>query len=100
MSPVEPRNNFAGIPQETIQRWFSQAQSDRHGITTGHIQEMVAYGQGDGTKTVTYTRADLTEVHAYVAALGAARHVRNVVSWEPARRPGMPAGAALTMPPR
>ena len=61
--------SFAGIPPVTLQQWLADAQTARHELVTGRRAQMVAYGQGDGTKSVTYTRANLADIDNYIASL-------------------------------
>ena len=61
--------SFAGIPPATLQTWLTQAQTARHQLVTGTKPQVVMYGQGDGTKQVTYTRAKLEDLDAYITSL-------------------------------
>lgn len=61
--------SFVGVPQATLQQWLSQAQTARHKLVTGQLAKVVTYGQGDGTKGVTYTSANLADLDAYIASL-------------------------------
>ena len=64
--------SFVGISTGTLQQWLCEAQTGRHELVTGRRAQMVAYGNGDGTKTVTYTRANLADLDNYIASLMAA----------------------------
>ena len=61
--------SFVGVDTATLNAWLQQAQTARHELVTGRRAQMVAYGQGDGTKTVTYTRSNLADIDAYIASL-------------------------------
>lgn len=50
---------FAGIAPSTLQTWLTNVQQAIQDLTTGGKAETAAYTQGDGSKSVTYTRADL-----------------------------------------
>ncbi|WP_110947425.1 gpW family head-tail joining protein [Pseudomonas bohemica] len=62
-------NNFSGVPQETLQLWLTQSQQALHDLSTGGKGESYRYTQGDGSKSVTYTRANLGDLQAHINAL-------------------------------
>ncbi|WP_225548142.1 gpW family protein [Chromobacterium violaceum] len=59
-------NNFTGIPQVTLQQWLTEAQMALHRLSTGALGESYSYTQGDGTKSVTYTRANLAQLQQHI----------------------------------
>jgi hypothetical protein len=61
--------SFAGVPPATLQTWLTDAQLARHNLMTGALPSVVSYGNGDGTKSVTYTRANLGALDAYIQSL-------------------------------
>jgi hypothetical protein len=61
--------SFVGVPAATLQLWLTDAQTARHQLTTGARPQVIAYGQGDGTKAVTYTRANIADLDNYIASL-------------------------------
>ena len=62
-------NNFSGVPQATLQQWLTESQQALHDLSTGAKGESFSYTQGDGAKSVTYTRADLGALQAHINAL-------------------------------
>jgi gpW len=74
---------FAGVPQATLQTWLGQAQQAYQDLITGAKGEVYAYTQGAGAKSVTYTRANVANLEAYIrelqAALGMTRHARRAI---------------------
>ena len=59
-------NNFTGIPQATLQQWLAAAQQALHDLSTGAKGESYSYTQGDGSKSVTYTRANVEQLQAHI----------------------------------
>lgn len=62
-------NNLTGVPRETLQQWLADAQQALHDLSTGAKGESYSYTQGDGAKSVTYTRANLGELQQYILSL-------------------------------
>lgn len=62
-------NNFSGVPQATLQQWLTESQQALHDLSTGAKGESFSYTQGDGSKSVTYTRADIGALQAHINAL-------------------------------
>lgn len=50
---------FIGVDPATLQTWLTQAQQALQDLTAGGKPETVSYAQGDGSKAVTYTRAQV-----------------------------------------
>lgn len=69
-------NNFSGMPPATLQQWLIEAQQALHELSTGAKGESYSYTQGDGSKAVTYTRADLGALQAHILALQYALGIR------------------------
>ena len=55
---VPRTNNLTGVAPATLQQWLADAQQALHDLSTGAKGESFSYTQGDGSKSVTYTRAD------------------------------------------
>ena len=53
----------------TLQTWLADAQAAYHQLMTGAKPSVVMYAQGDGTRSVTYTRTNVGQLAAYIASL-------------------------------
>lgn len=60
---------FYNVPAATLQTWLLACQQAVQDLTTGGKVQVAAYTQGDGNKSVTYTRADLPALTARIKAL-------------------------------
>jgi hypothetical protein len=58
MSPCRPPE-LIGVPDDTIRAWLLACQQAIQDLTVGGKVQTAAYTQGDGSKSVTYTAADL-----------------------------------------
>lgn len=58
-----------GVPQATLQLWLADAQQAMHALNTGRREVEVAYGQGDGQKSVKYNMASLPQLRIYIQQL-------------------------------
>lgn len=75
MSGLPPNSippEFVGVDTAILQTWLSAAQQALQDLTTGGKPETVSYGQGDGTKSVTYTRANIGQLQQRIRGLGRA----------------------------
>jgi hypothetical protein len=63
---------FAGVSRQTLQAWLTGAQQALQDLTTGGKIEVAGYAQGDGQKSVTYTRADIGALQQRIAGLAQA----------------------------
>lgn len=72
------RSDLAGVPQATLRQWLLDAQTALHQLAIGGKVEAAAYTQGDGSKSVTYTRAQLPQLRAHIALLQSALGIRGV----------------------
>lgn len=73
---VPSTNNFTGVPRETLLQWLGTAQQALNDLNTGAKGESYSYTQGDGSKSVTYTRANLGQLQAYISELQYALGIR------------------------
>ena len=72
MSFYDPAtSDLAQVPLATLQQWQAQTLQALHDLSTGNKVEVAAYTQGDGTKSVTYTRANINDLRAWLAKLNA-----------------------------
>ena len=69
-------NNFTGVSPAVLQQWLSDAQQAMHDLSIGGKGESYSYTQGDGSKSVTYTRANLADLQAHILALQYALGIR------------------------
>jgi hypothetical protein len=51
-------DTYQGIPDATIQQWYSQVLQAEVLVASGGKGEAFSYSQGEGTRSVTYTRAN------------------------------------------
>lgn len=63
---------FAGVDPTTLQSWLSAAQQALQDLTVGGKPQVVSYAQGDGTKSVTYTAADVSRLEQRIRQLARA----------------------------
>ena len=64
-----PYDPYAGWTREAKLAALQSAQQAAIDLATGNKGEAFAYTQGDGSKSVTYTRADLGAINQLIAAL-------------------------------
>lgn len=71
---------FAGMSTPQLQTALANAQQAYLDLTTGNKLQTAAYTQGDGSKAVTYTKAELGALTLLIkqlqAQLGIVRHPR------------------------
>jgi hypothetical protein len=72
MSSFDPTtSDLANIPIPTLIQWQADAMTALHQLSIGGKGEAYSYTQGDGAKSVTYTRANINDLRAWVAKLNA-----------------------------
>jgi len=64
--------DLIGVDPATLQLWLSQAQQAYQDLMMGNKPEAVAYTQGDGSRSVTYTRANMAALQQRIRELTAA----------------------------
>ncbi|PMQ04171.1 hypothetical protein DyAD56_15900 [Dyella sp. AD56] len=70
--PFNPATSLlAGMPTAQLQASLAAAQQAYIDLSTGAKGESYSYTQGDGTKSVTYTRANLAQLAAVIQLLQA-----------------------------
>lgn len=68
----DPQHSIlTGIDVPTLQRMLAQAQQAYVDLSIGGKAQTLAYTQGDGSKSVTYTRADLGAITNLILQLQA-----------------------------
>jgi hypothetical protein len=78
-----PRTSiFAGMPRDKLQRALEQAQWAYIELSSGGKVQVAAYTQGDGSKSVTYTQAEIPNLTNLILELQAQLGIRRF-----ARRP-------------
>lgn len=65
------RSLLAGMDTSVLQARLTQMQMDYLDLTAGRKVETAAYAQGDGSKTVTYTRATIGQLAMAIRQLQA-----------------------------
>jgi hypothetical protein len=63
---------LTGIDPATLRQWLTEAQKAYHTLLIGGQGVSYNYTQGDGNKSVTYTKADLPNLSGHIAQLQAA----------------------------
>lgn len=63
---------FDGVSRDTLTKWLTDAQSAYNELATGRKPQVVLYSQGDGQKSVTFTKTSMPELAAYIQQLQAA----------------------------
>jgi len=63
------RGLLAGVQTSALQAALKAAQQAYMDLSTGAKGESYSYTQGDGSKSVTYTKADLPALSAYIQSL-------------------------------
>lgn len=72
MSTFNPAiSDLANVPRNTLIQWQLEAMTALHKLSTGQQGEAYSYTQGDGAKSVTYTRANIDDLRAWLAKLNA-----------------------------
>lgn len=75
---------FAGMSTQALQTALAQAQQAYIDLSTGAKGELYSYTQGQGSKAITYTRANLGALTGLIkqlqAQLGIVRHPRRALS--------------------
>lgn len=62
---------FAGLDTVTLQNWLSSAQMALVELQSGSKVVAVGYTQGDGSKNITYTRAEIGSLTMLIRQLQA-----------------------------
>lgn len=65
------RSLLAGLQTSALQKALASAQQAYIDLSTGAKGESYSYTQGDGSKAVTYTKANLPDLAALIQALQA-----------------------------
>jgi hypothetical protein len=65
------KTDLAGVSTATLQQWLADAQQALHDLSIGGKPVTVTYTQGDGQKSVTYTRAEAGALRGYIEELKA-----------------------------
>lgn len=82
MTACTQPGQFYGVETATLQTWLAEAQQALHDLQTGAKGETYSYTQGDGAKAVTFSKANIGALSAWIAQLlGALGYVT------PRRRP-------------
>lgn len=72
MSCYNPSTSiFAGMSTNALQAALANAQQAYLDLSTGAKVQVAAYGQGDGTKSVTYTQTNISDLVALIKQLQA-----------------------------
>lgn len=84
MPAYDPNTSiFAGVDPALLQTWLSAAQAAYIDVTTGGKTVQVSYGLGDSHRSVTFSRATLSNLVALIkqlqAQLGLVRHPRRAL---------------------
>jgi hypothetical protein len=66
---VQQLSVFSGMSRDALEAALTQAQAAYIALYTGTKGESFSYTQGDGAKSVTYTRANLGQLTALIGQL-------------------------------
>ncbi|WP_205287719.1 gpW family head-tail joining protein [Luteibacter yeojuensis] len=70
--PFNPASSLlSGMPTDTLRKNLADAQQAYVDLSTGAKGESYSYTQGDGAKSVTYTRGNLAQLAALIQTLQA-----------------------------
>ena len=64
--------SLAGVDAATLSVWLRQAQAALQALVTGQQVTTASYSQGEGQRMVTYRRADVVALRAWILELQAA----------------------------
>jgi hypothetical protein len=64
-----PVSIFAGMSRDVLTTWLTNAQLALLQFQTGQLGESFTYTQGDGSKSVVYTRANIGNLVALIGQL-------------------------------
>lgn len=83
-APFNPATSLlAGMPTDTLRKNLADAQQAYIDLATGAKGEAYSYTQGDGSKSVTYTRGNIAQLAALIqmlqAQLGIVTRPRNPI---------------------
>jgi hypothetical protein len=72
MSNYDPLESpLSLLPRTTVQAWLTAAMTAEQELSTGAKVATASYSQGDGSRSVTYTPADLFRLRARIQELAA-----------------------------
>lgn len=77
MATVPTSGVFAGMAVPALQAALTSAQAALINLETGGLVATVSYAQGEGNRSVTYTRADSGRLRQLIADLQAALGIRS-----------------------
>lgn len=63
---------LVGVPPATLAVWLGQAQQALQNLMTGQLAATVSYAEGQGQRSVTYTKANLPDLREWIGELNAA----------------------------
>ena len=69
MYPATVPLELQGVDTTTLQSWLRDAQLALQQLTTGSNVTTVSYAQGEGQRSVTYTRTDRPALVAWIGSL-------------------------------
>lgn len=76
---------FVGVDQATLQQWLTDAQNAQQQLVLGRNVQVASYAQGAGTKSITYTPADLPaltqRINKLAQALGLVQCARRAIGF-------------------
>jgi hypothetical protein len=58
-----------GVPSATLQLWLREAQHALQRLMTGDQAVTVSYAEGEGNRSVTYTRTTVPNLRAWIGEL-------------------------------
>lgn len=64
-----PSGPLSAVPRAQLQAWLNEALQARHQLTVGTKPTVVLYSAGEGSRSVTFARASLPNLNAYINEL-------------------------------
>ena len=72
MSETTTSVTLQGVAPGTLQAWLLAAQNALASLMTGQLVATVSYQNGSGNRSVTYTKANVADLRAWIMELQAA----------------------------
>jgi hypothetical protein len=78
--------NLTPIATVTLQDWYSAALTALNELLSGRRVASASYSQGTGSRSVSYSQADLTQLRQWISELLTELQGRGVMTRTPSRR--------------
>ncbi len=78
--------DLSTIDSPTLQAWHAEALRANHALMSGRQVVSASYSQATGSRSVSYTAANLNDLRQWIAQLEAALVKRGLLAMPPPRR--------------